>query len=125
MDSIEKQCLNCQKPLRGRADKKFCDDYCRNNFNNKQSSDKSQQVRAINTILLKNRRILAAILGVEESMKKCSRQRLTDEGFNFKYFTHQFQNKNGQVYFFVYEYGYLPLENEWLLLVKREEGRGG
>lgn len=27
-------CLNCDKTLKGRTDKKFCDDYCRNSYNN-------------------------------------------------------------------------------------------
>ena len=29
-----KKCLSCGKLLKGRVDKKFCDDYCRNNYNN-------------------------------------------------------------------------------------------
>ena len=27
-----KLCLTCNKPVKGRTDKKFCDDYCRNNY---------------------------------------------------------------------------------------------
>ncbi|KAA5532736.1 hypothetical protein F0919_15505 [Taibaiella lutea] len=42
-------------------------------------------------------------------------------GFNFKYHTHQYQNQKGQVYFFNYEFGYLPLDgSEWILVVKRK-----
>ena len=33
-----KVCLACGKPLKGRIDKKFCDDYCRNNYNNQQKA---------------------------------------------------------------------------------------
>jgi len=121
MEPLEKQCLNCGKVLKGRADKKFCDDYCRNNHNNKQNSDKSQLVRNINNALLKNRKILSQLLAENEGMKKTTRQKLLDAGFHFKYLTHQYQNQKGQTYFFVYEYGYLPLENDWLLVVKRME----
>ena len=28
-------CGVCTRPLRGRSDKKFCNDYCRNTFNNR------------------------------------------------------------------------------------------
>ena len=32
---MEKKCLECESPLVGRVDKKFCSDYCRNSYNNK------------------------------------------------------------------------------------------
>ena len=32
--STAQKCLQCDKVIRGRIDKKFCDDWCRNNFNN-------------------------------------------------------------------------------------------
>ena len=117
---MDKLCLNCEKPLKGRSDKKFCDDYCRNNYNNKLKAEKSTLVRNINNTLLKNRRILEGILPETEEMKKVLRPKLADAGFNFKYFTHQYQNQKGQVYFFVYEYGYLPLDGDWLLIVRRK-----
>ena len=55
-----KTCLACGKPLKGRIDKKFCDDYCRNNYNNQQKAkgSHSSYVRNINNTLLKNRKIL-------------------------------------------------------------------
>lgn len=31
---IDKQCLFCGSELKGRSDKKFCNDFCRNNYNN-------------------------------------------------------------------------------------------
>ena len=30
----EKVCTLCSKTLKGRSDKKFCDDYCRSAYNN-------------------------------------------------------------------------------------------
>jgi len=29
-----RKCLHCDHVLKGRTDKKFCDDYCRNTYNN-------------------------------------------------------------------------------------------
>ncbi|ANI88497.1 hypothetical protein A9P82_03795 [Arachidicoccus ginsenosidimutans] len=116
-----KTCLACGKPLRGRTDKKFCDDYCRNTYNNQQNSDKNNYVRNLNNILRKNRRILEDVIPDNEEMKKVQRDKLLAQGFNFKYHTHQYQNQKGQIYFFNYEYGYLPLDNgEWILIVKRK-----
>jgi len=121
METETRTCLSCGKPLRGRVDKKFCDDFCRNNFNNKQNSHQTNFVRNVNSILRKNRRILENLLPEAEETKKVLREKLVLEGFNFKYFTHQYQTQKGSVYFFTYEYGYLPLENDWILIVKREE----
>lgn len=118
-----KNCLACNKILKGRVDKKFCDDYCRNNYNNLQKSKNpnSVYVKNINNTLLKNRKILENILPETEELIKIPQQKLLDKGFVFKYHTHTYKNKKEQVYFFCYDYGYLPLENNWLLVVKRKE----
>lgn len=118
--AITRKCLACNKTLQGRVDKKFCNDYCRNAYNNQLKVSNSSVVRKINHCLLKNRRILEALLGKEE-MSKTTKDKLVLMGFQFKYLTHTYTNKKGNVYFFCYEYGYLPLENDWCLIVKRKE----
>lgn len=118
--TIKKECLACGKVLHGRADKKFCNDYCRNAYNNGLKSAASTVVRNINNALLKNRRVLETVLGAEE-MQKSTKDRLLHQGFQFKYHTHTYTNKKGDVYFFCYEYGYLPLEHDWFLIVKRKQ----
>ena len=116
-----KKCLYCDKILNGRSDKKFCNDYCRNAYNNQLKSVNSSIVRTINNALVKNRRILEALLG-EEKMVKLPKTKLLTEGFNFKYVTHHYTNQKGDTYLFCYEYGYLPIGHDWLLIVKRKEG---
>lgn len=116
-----KNCFECGKPIKGRQDKKFCDDYCRNAYNNKQNSEQSGYMRKVNSLLRKNRKILEALVPEGEGMSKQPRQRLLEEGFEFKYHTHQYANKKGNVYYFCYEYGYLPIEGDWVLIVKRKE----
>lgn len=114
-------CLDCKKPVKGRADKKFCNDFCRNNYNNLLKSDTNNQVRNINNALGKNRRILESFFTGEEELAKTTQEKLLEKGFFFKYITHTYTNKKGNTYFFVYDLGYLPLENNWYLLVKRRE----
>lgn len=118
-----KTCLACKKTLKGRVDKKFCDDYCRNNYNNQQKAKgvHSSYVRNINNTLLKNRRILEDILPDAEETAKANKDKLQRLGFHFKYFTHLYTTKAGKTYFYCYDYGYLPLENDWYLIVKRKE----
>ncbi len=116
-----KICLACEKPLKGRTDKKFCDDYCRSSYNNQLNNDHSVQVKRINGILKKNRRVLKSMLSGKEDIAKTTRQKLNEKGFSFNYFTNIYRNKKGDDYFFIYEFGYLPLENDWFLLVRRKE----
>ncbi len=120
---VVKTCLACAKPLKGRVDKKFCDDYCRNNYNNLQKAkgNYSSYVRNINNSLLKNRKILESILPATEETAKANKEKLLRLGFQFKYLTHLYITKSGKTYFYCYDYGYLPLDNDWYLVVRRKE----
>ena len=116
-----KNCLACDKPLKGRADKKFCDDYCRNAYNNQLKSISNNNIRNINNTLGKNRRILESLLPEKDETAKANKEKLQRLGFNFKYITHTYITKTGKTYLYCYEYGYLPLDNDWYLIVKRKE----
>ncbi len=118
-----RSCIECGKTLRGRIDKKFCDDYCRNSYNNRQKANSTHHsaVREINNALLKNRKVLESLLPREEETGRASKEKLQRLGFLFKYLTHIYTTKAGKIYYYCYDYGYLPLDNDWFLLV-RERG---
>ena len=116
-----KPCLSCGKAVKGRSDKKFCDDYCRAAYNNDLKSSSNNFIRNVNNALGKNRRILESFLHEGEQTAKANKDKLIEKGFQFKYHTHLYSTKNGNTYFYCYEYGYLPLENNWFLIVKRNE----
>ncbi|MEO7306229.1 MAG: hypothetical protein ABIR78_04665 [Ferruginibacter sp.] len=116
-----KVCGLCEKPLKGRSDKKFCDDYCRAAYNNELKSASNNYIRNVNNALGKNRRILENLLPAGEQMAKTNQDKLLRAGFQFRYITHTYTNSKGKLYQFCYEYGYLPLENNWFLIVKRNE----
>jgi hypothetical protein len=120
MEISTRLCLECNKLLKGRIDKKFCDDYCRNAYNNKSKIEESVYVRKINQVLRRNRRILEELLG-NEGMSKQSKASLINKGFQFHFHTHQYANKKGNIYYFCYEYGFLPLEGDLYLIVKKKE----
>jgi predicted nucleic acid-binding Zn ribbon protein len=115
---MERVCLDCGDTLRGRVDKKFCSDQCRNNYNNRMKLDSTTIVRKTNAILAKNRKIIMEL--IPEDKVTVHKAKLVDNGFNFNYFTSIYTNKKGQDYFFCYEYGYLPLENDFFMLVHRQ-----
>ena len=112
-------CLECGEKIIGRSDKKFCNDSCRNTYNNKYNKDTSNLMRNINNKLRKNFRILSEQKFVDGKVKT-TKQNLSIIGFDFTYFTHLKVYKNGAEYRFVYDIGYKYLEDDWILLVKNE-----
>lgn len=117
MDS--KGCIECGEKITGRVDKKFCSDLCRNAYNNSRSRDKNNLMRKVNGILRKNRSILES--HNPHGKGKVSKEKLLKEGFDFSYYTNVYTTKAGKQYFFCYEQGYLPIENDYLALVIKKE----
>ncbi|ULQ51808.1 hypothetical protein [Flavihumibacter fluvii] len=117
--AITRNCQWCEKPIRGRSDKKFCDDTCRNAFNNHRTVGEYNLVRNINHALVRNRRILCRLLADKEAVHRISREKLLQHGFQFKYCTHILRNQNGEPYYFCYEYGYHPLPHEMYLVIRQ------
>ena len=115
---MHKKCLECGEKLIGRSDKKFCGDYCRNAYNNNINKDSKNLIRNINNRLRKNWRVLESLNPNQKT--KTTRTKLVQMGFDFNFFTSTYTTKAGKIYYFVYDQGYLPLEDEYYALVKRE-----
>ena len=115
---MHRSCPECGEKIVGRIDKKFCSDGCRNAYNNRVNKDSKNLIRNINNRLRKNWRILEALNPDQKT--KTTRTKLIQQGFDFNFFTSIYTTKTGTVYYFVYDKGYLPLENEFYALVKRE-----
>lgn len=118
-----KICLSCNSQIKGRTDKKFCDDHCRSAFNNQRNGTDTNFMRNINHALRRNRRILGELLPAAATTVKTQMDQLQYRGFHFKYFTHIHRNKKGETFYYCYDHGYLPLADNRLLIVrqKREE----
>jgi hypothetical protein len=115
----KRKCLDCEEIIKGRADKKFCSDLCRNNYNNKLNQDSTNHVRNINNILRRNRRIIEEL--APEGKNTVPKSKLLEKGFDFSYFTNIHHTKNDTTYHYCYEYGYMPIKGDFYLLVKRTE----
>ncbi|PWN71779.1 hypothetical protein C1631_003925 [Chryseobacterium phosphatilyticum] len=111
-------CLECGEKIIGRSDKKFCNDACRNAYNNKQNKDSSNLMRNVNNKLRKNYRILVEVN--IDGKTKVTRSKLDSLGFDFDYFTNMKVYKNGSEYKFIYDYGYKLLEDDFVLIVKNQ-----
>lgn len=115
---MNKSCLECSEKIIGREDKKFCSDGCRNSYNNKINKDSNNFMRNINNRLRKNYRILTELNAAEKT--KTTKSRLLGKGFDFEYFTNIYQTKTGNTYYFLYDQGYMLLDNDFYILVKKE-----
>lgn len=115
---MEKTCLECSEKIVGREDKKFCSDGCRNAYNNKINKDSTNYMRNINNKLRKNYRILTELN--LDGKTKTTRTKLLSKGFDFEFFTNVLNTKTGNLYYFVYDQGYMALENDYYILVKKE-----
>ncbi len=103
----------------GRVDKKYCSDHCRNAYNNRLNKDSKNLVRNINNRLRKNYRVLDSFT-LKDGKTTTTKMRLVDKGFDFEYITNLYTTKKGSTYYFVYDLGYLPLDNDRYMIVKRE-----
>lgn len=118
-EAVQRVCLECGREILGRRDKKFCDDACRSNYNNRIGGELTHEMRRINTILKKNRKVLETLLG-SESKVKVSGRKLKEMAFDFLYHTHTYTTQTGNTYQYCYEYGLLALESDFFLIVKKE-----
>lgn len=75
-------------------------------------------MRNINNKLRKNYRILAQLN--PDGKVRVSRSILTSRGFDFNLFTGILNTKTGNTYYFLYDQGYMILENEYYMLVRKE-----
>ena len=100
------ECLYCNKELKGRIDKKFCDPQCKSSYQYKQAKEQPERFyNKVDNQLKLNRRLLKNFNKAGKATIRA--EQLIKEGFNPNFFTHYWKNTKGDVYLFVYEYGFL------------------
>ena len=115
-------CPVCNNEKTGRSDQRFCSAKCKSLFHFSKSKKEEAFYYEVDKQLKTNRRLLKKynMAGLETIRK----EKLIEEGFNPNYFTHYWKNSKGQVYLFVYDYGYEELNKEGkkkYLLVKWQD----
>ncbi|MBL7709857.1 MAG: hypothetical protein JNJ86_12350 [Chitinophagaceae bacterium] len=107
-------CLYCGKPIKsGRADKKFCDSGCKDSYNNARKEGERGEIRTIDLVLKKNRRVLKKLYDPSKPDKKFSREMLIREGFEFGFLTHVAVTKTKMnEIVFCYDYGYREINED-------------
>ena len=106
MKTKQRVCLACEKELQGRSDKKFCDVYCKSSYQYQQSKLKpSRFYNRVDNQLKLNRKLLKHYNKAGKATIRT--EDLIKQGFDPNFFTHFWKNQKGDVYLFVYEYGFL------------------
>ncbi len=123
MDNLSpKSCLQCTKPLVGRADKKFCDAYCRNSYNNQHKAADEQYIQLVNVQIRRNRRILKSLC--PEGKSTVRKEVLDRMNYDYRYFSSIFKSKFG-TYYLAYDYGFSPTIDdrgvEKAIIIQRQE----
>lgn len=112
------RCANCNEPLQGRRDKKFCNPYCKSAYHNKKEDSQEAFIKELNKQLRKNRSALrkACPLG-KATVRKSFLSKL---GMDFKYHTHTWQS-GSNIYKFCYDYGYAQVIDPQKVLIIQEQ----
>jgi predicted nucleic acid-binding Zn ribbon protein len=111
---VEKKCLDCGDIIKGRTDKKFCSDQCRNNYNNRLNRDINNFVRNVHGLLRRNRRILADLY--DEGRHRIHKDALYALGYNFSFFTQLTETSDGKKCHYCFEYGFREAGDDFIEL---------
>jgi hypothetical protein len=119
MISSAGSCLNCGKIIKsGRSDKKFCDSGCKDEYYNRLKSDEHKEIKKIDQVLKRNRRILKKLFNPQKE-KLINREILLKSGFEFDYHTHLIVTKTkSNEFIFCYDYGYREIEKDKYKVIK-------
>jgi len=118
-----RQCQYCNAIVKGRADKKFCSKTCNNKFHAAhKKADNLEEIAAVNRILRRNREILVRLFEGEKKQKmKVSKLVLSQLGFNFKYITGIYYNREGKRYHYVYDLAWMEFSDQDILIINRKK----
>lgn len=105
-----KTCPTCGDAIRGRKDKIYCSANCKSAAQYESRSVKEKFFLDVDKQLKTNRKILKR--HNQAGFTTLRKEKLIDEGFNPRFFTHYWKNQKGQVYLFCYDFGFLELEQQ-------------
>lgn len=105
---MKKKCPVCQQPIKGRSDKRFCSETCKSSYHYEKRQQTESFYIQIDRQLKTNRKILKSFN--KKGLTTVQKKDLHKEGFNPNYFTHYWKNQKGDIYLFVYDYGFMDLK---------------
>ena len=115
------ECIVCNKPLKGRKDKKYCSLDCKNSYHLNMRYKMRNVIRPVDRLLHRNLEILNELWQEAGTLKFIvAIHRLERKGFKFNYYTSSYQNLKGKYYFYVYNFKWMKFGDEQVMIVKRQ-----
>ncbi|MDQ3050950.1 MAG: hypothetical protein M3Q95_08710 [Bacteroidota bacterium] len=108
---MEKMCVSCGERVTGRADKKYCNEACKNEFHNRKSNRQSPAEKARMTAARKNRSILSKIEA--SGLTQIGKTELELCGFNFEALTGLKMLGKGKFLLYCFDYQLQLQKEEW------------
>jgi predicted nucleic acid-binding Zn ribbon protein len=101
-------CLFCDTPFSEEEYRSFCNNECRENYNNRQQ--RIGFIKRIDTILRRNWDILNELLGANTEME-INNWELILKDYNLCYHTHCRITEQGTIIYYCYDYSFIVTEN--------------
>lgn len=118
MENRTKLCMYCNDVIKGRSDKKYCNDECRNRYNLDRTRESvTEVVKEINTTLKQNRKILLKIASARKNYAIVKAIELIRRGYNFHYHTH-FAPLGRKNLVCCFDVGYAKLEKNKVIIIR-------
>jgi predicted nucleic acid-binding Zn ribbon protein len=99
-----RNCEECGTIIKGRSDKRFCDDHCRSAYNYRSARKENQELQRVHKQLKRNRKILK--LFWDAGQREVLVQLLKLNGFEFDYITRIKHGVRDQIIYSCYEFSY-------------------
>ncbi len=113
-----KQCGKVINPLKGRSDRLYCDEKCKNKYHNALNKEDDKEFKRVTRILRINRKILKKMF-TRNDRDELRKERLLKAGFEFGYYTHTKISKiKSNLFTFCFEYGYRPVGENKIKVVR-------
>ncbi len=116
---MKRKCAYCSKPLRGRADKKYCNIHCKNRYAARVRHLNLPIRQRIDRFLHRNHTILYELHKDQEYATKwfVSKAKLQRLGFRFTNMTSYRTNSKGKLYHYIYDYRWMDFSDTMIMIV--------
>ena len=117
-------CPICGDQVVGRSDKIFCTPTCKAIYHLRRKHQLLPIAKPIDAILHRNWVVLKELY--EEIGKKkffVAQAKLNKAGFHTKYYTTSEKNKQGKMYYYVYDFGWMYFSEKEIMVIKLKAAR--
>lgn len=107
----KRKCPICKKEIKGRSDKKYCSQECKNAYHSRLINYTNKSTVKVDKILHRNYAILVELLGRKQYLETTKNQ-LEEKGFVFHYCTSTYKNTQNKQCYYIYDYLWFELRNK-------------